>query len=167
MGHGTPGGSVSAAVAACAVLLVFASGCYPFEVDGLTSGMSMESARKVLAAASYKNIQARENGIIASGANRLILLSFCKGELVLVQKQLAPTFDTFIRLTDEMRKERGKPADAWGEPADGNLPVEKNAISVLWKDSLTSVKITYTEFASNKQLDVIHETRNACRQILD
>jgi hypothetical protein len=70
-------------------------------------------------------------------------------------------------LIDEKRKELGKPADAWTEPADGNLPVERNAVSFLWRDSLTSVKVTFTEFASNKQLDVVYEIRNVCRQVLD
>ena len=55
---------------------------------------------------------------MASGGNRFILLSFCKDELVLVQKHLAPGFDNFVRLIDEKTKELGRPADAWTEPAD-------------------------------------------------
>ena len=31
---------------------------------------------------------------------------------------------------------------------------------------MTSVKVTYTEFASNKQLDIMYEIKNACRQVL-
>jgi hypothetical protein len=70
-------------------------------------------------------------------------------------------------LIDEKRKELGRPADAWTVPDDGNLPVERNAVSFLWRDNLTSVKVTFTEFAANKQLDVVYEIRNACRQVLD
>lgn len=150
-----------------AVMLLVAKVSDAFEIDGLSSGMSMERARKILEGSSYKNVQTRENGIIASGANRFILLNFCKDELVLVQKHLTPGFDNFARLIDEKRRELGKPVDAWTEPADVNLPVERNAVSVLWRDGVTSVKVTYTEFASNKQLDVLYETKNACRQVLN
>jgi hypothetical protein len=149
------------------LILLAAPASHAFEIDGLSSGMSTEKVRKILEGSAYKNIQTRENGIIASGGNRFILLSFCKDELVMVQKHLTPAFDNFVRLIDEKRKELGKPADAWTEPADGNLPVERNAVSFLWRDSLTSVKVTFTEFASNKQLDVVYEIRNVCRQVLD
>jgi len=149
------------------LILLAAPASHAFEIDGLSSGMSTEKVRKILEGSAYKNIQTRENGIIASGGNRFILLSFCKDELVMVQKHLTPAFDNFVRLIDEKRKELGKPADAWTEPADGNLPVERNAVSFLWRDSLTSVKVTFTEFASNKQLDVVYEIRNVCRQVPD
>lgn len=149
------------------LILLAAKGAHSFQIDGLNSGMSMERARKYLEGSSYKNIQSRENGIIASDADRFILLNFCKDELVLVQKHLTPGFDSFVRLIDEKRKELGKPADAWTEPADANLPVERNAVSFQWRDGLTSVRITYTEFASNKQLDVLYEVENACRQVLN
>jgi hypothetical protein len=138
-----------------------------FEIDGLSSGMSMEKAAKVLEGASYKNIQTRENGIIASGGNRFILLNFCKDGLVMVQKHLAPGFDSFVRLIEEKRRELGKPSDAWTESADVNVPVERNAVAFLWRDGQTSIKVTYTEFASNRQVDMIYETRNNCRQVLD
>lgn len=149
------------------LILLAAQVAHSFQIDGLNSGMSMERARKYLEGSSYKNIQSRENGIIASDADRFILLNFCKDELVLVQKHLTPGFDSFARLVDEKRKELGKPADAWTEPADVNLPVERNAVSFQWRDGLTSVRITYTEFASNKQLDVLYEVKNACRQVLN
>jgi len=150
------------------VLILFAAkGAHSFQIDGLNSGMSMEKARKILESSSYKNIQSRDNGIIASDANRFILLNFCKDELILVQKHLSPGFDNFVRLIDEKRKELGNPTDAWTDPADANLPIERNAVSFLWRDSLTSVRITYTEFASNKQLDVLFEAKNACRQVLN
>ena len=149
------------------LLLLAAPASHAFEIDGLRSGMSAGNARKILEGAGYKNIQARENGMTASGGNRFILLGFCKDELIMLQKHLAPAFDNFVRLIDEKRKELGKPADAWTEPADGNLPVERNSVSFLWRDSLTSVKVTFTEFASNKQLDVVYEIRNPCRQVLD
>lgn len=154
-------------LAGLVVVLFAVKVSHSFEIDGLSSGMSMERARKILEGSSYKNIQTRENGIIASGANRFILLNFCKNELVLVQKHLTPGFDNFVRLIDEKRKELGKAADAWTEPADVHVPVERNAVSFQWRDSLTSVKITYTEFASNKQLDVLYETKNTCRQVLN
>jgi hypothetical protein len=147
-------------------LLLAAQACHAFEVDGLNSGMSMEKARKSLEGSSYTDIQARENRIMAYGGNRFIILNFCKDELVLLQKHLTPGFAEFIRLVDEKRKELGKPADAWAEPADGNLPVERNALSVLWRDNSTSVKVTFTEFASNKQLDILYELKNTCKQVL-
>ena len=148
------------------LMLLAAPVSQAFEIDGLSSGMSMERARKILEGASYKNIQSRDNGITAYGGNRFILLGFCKDELVLVQKHLAPGFDSFVRLVDEITKELGKPADAWTEPADVMFPVERNAVSFLWRDGVTSTKVTYTEFASNRQLDVIYEIVNTCRQVL-
>jgi len=150
-----------------ALMLLAANVSYSFEIDGLSSGMSMEKAKKNLEGSSYKNIQTRENGIIASGGNRFILLNFCKNELVMVQKHLAPDFGSFVRLIDEKRRELGKPADAWTEPADVNFPVERNAVSFLWRDSSTSVKVTFTEFSSNRQLDILYEIKNSCRQVLD
>ena len=149
------------------LLLLAAPASHAFEIDGLRSGMSAGNARKILEGAGYKNIQTRENGMTASGGNRFILLGFCKDELIMLQKHLAPAFDNFVRLIDEKRKELGRPADAWTEPADDNLPVERNSVSFLWRDSLTSVKVTFTEFASNNQLDVVYEIRNPCRQVLD
>jgi len=149
------------------LMLLSAHVSHSFEIDGLTSGMSMDRARKKLEGSSYKNIQTKENGIIASGGNRFILLNFCKDELVLVQKHLQPGFDNFVRLIDEKRKELGKPADAWTETADVNLNFERVAVSFLWHDGMNSVKVTFTEFASNKQLDVTYEIKNTCRQVLD
>jgi hypothetical protein len=149
------------------LILLAADVSHAFEIDALSSGMSMEKAKKILEGSAYKNIQTRENGIIASGGNRFILLKFCKDELVMVQKHVPPGFDNFVRLINEKRKELGRPADAWTEPADGNLSVERNAVSFLWSDSLSSVKVTFTEFASNRQLDVLYEIKNGCRQVLD
>jgi len=146
--------------------LLAANAAHSFEIDGLSSGMSLERARKTLEGSAYKTIQTRENGILASGGNRFVLLNFCKDELVLVQKHLAPGFDSFVRLVDEKTKELGKPADAWTEPADRNVPVERNAVSFLWRDNLTSVRVTFTEFASNRQLDILYEIKNSCRQVL-
>jgi len=149
------------------LILLTAHASQAFEIDGLSSGMSVARAKKVLEGSSYNNIQTRENAIIASGENRFILLNFCKDELVMVQKHLTPGFNNFVRLIDEKRKELGRPVDVWTEPVDVNLPVERNAISFLWRDGLTSVKVTFTEFAANKQLDVLYEIRNACRQVLN
>lgn len=149
-----------------ALLLLAANVTFAFEIDGLVSGMSLERARKTLEGSAYKSIQTRENGILASGGNRFILLTFCKGELVLVQKHLTPSFDNFVRLVDKKRLELGKPADAWTEPADVSVPIERNAVSILWRDSLSTVKVTFTEFASNKQLDILYESKNSCRQVL-
>ena len=150
------------------VLMLFAADVsHSFEIDGLNSGMSMAKAQKALEGSFYKNIQLRENGIIASGGNRFILLKFCKDELVMVQKHVPPSFDNFVRLINEKRKKLGKPADAWTEPADGHLSLERNAVSFLWRDSLSSVKVTFTEFALNKQLDVLYEIKNGCGQVLD
>jgi hypothetical protein len=152
--------------AGLAVLLLTASVSLAFEVDGLNSGMTMERARKTLEAAAYTDIQVRDDRIMASGRNRFILLNFCKDELVLLQKHLAPSFAEFVRLVDKNKAELGKPVEAWVEPADGHLPFERDAVSFLWRDGPSSVKITYTEFASNKQLDILYEIRNPCRQVL-
>lgn len=149
-----------------ALVLLAADVSHPFEIDGLSSGMSMSKARQVLEGSLYTTIQSRENAVIASGGNRFVLLNFCKDELVMVQKHLKPGFDHFVRLVDEKSKELGRPAEAWSEPADINLPVERNAVSFLWRDGLTSVKVTFTEFAANRQLDVLYEIRNVCRQVL-
>jgi hypothetical protein len=160
-------GDVMQSLWTCLVLIALAAtASHAFDIDGLSSGMSMERSKKSLEGASFKNIQIKENGIIASGGSRFVLLSFCKDELVLLQKQLAPGFDNFVRLIDEKTKELGKPVGAWTEPADVNLPVERNAVSFLWRDSQAAVKVTYTEFASNKQLDIMYEIKNVCRQVL-
>jgi hypothetical protein len=159
-------GSMRSLLIGLILILLAAPFSHAFEIDGLNSGMSMERARKVLEGSSYKNIRTRENGITAYGGNRFILLSFCKDELVLVQKHLTPGFESFVRLVDEKTKELGKPADAWTEPVDVAVPVERNAVAFLWRGDVTSVKVTYTEFTSNKQLDVMYEIRNVCRQVL-
>jgi len=129
--------------------------------------MSMERAAKVLEVFSYKTIQVRENSIIASGGNRFILLNFCKDGLVLVQKHLSPGFDVFVRLIAEKRRELGKPSEVWTESADVNVPVERNSVAFLWRDGSTAIKITYAEFALNRQLDIIYEIKNNCRQVLE
>ena len=60
------------------LMLLSAHVSHSFEIDGLTSGISMDRARKKLEGSSYKNIQTKENGIIASGGNRFILLNFSR-----------------------------------------------------------------------------------------
>jgi hypothetical protein len=147
--------------------LVSAAVSPAFEVDGLTNGMSIEKATTVLQGAAYRNIQTTENSMIASGGSRFILLNFCKDKLVLVQKHLPPGFDNFVRLIDAKRKELGKPSDSWSEPADTHLPIERNAVSFLWRDGAASVKVTFAELALNRQLDILYEIKNDCRQILD
>ena len=147
-------------------MLLSAGVSHAFEVDGLSSGMSMEKVRKTLERSAYTDIQTRENSIMAYGGSRFILLNFCKDELVLLQKHLTPAFAEFVRLVDEKTRELGKPAEAWSEPADGNLPVERNAVCLLWRTGPASVKVTFTEFASNKQLDILYEIKNPCRQVL-
>jgi hypothetical protein len=149
-----------------AYILLSAHASHAFEVDGLSSGMSMERARKTLEAAAYTDIQTRENRILAYGGNRFILLNFCKDELVLLQKHLTPAFAEFVRLVDGKKKELGKPAEAWVEPVDEHLPIERNAVCFLWRDGSTSVKVTFTEFASNNQLDILYEIKNPCKQVL-
>jgi hypothetical protein len=138
-----------------------------FEVDGLVSGMSIKKATAALQMAAYSNIQTTEHSVMASGGSRFILLSFCKDRLVLVQQHLSPGFDNFIRLIDEKRKELGKPADSWGEPAEAHLPVNRNAISLLWTYGGDSVKVTFTELALNRQLDILYEVKNDCRRVPD
>lgn len=154
---------------ASAVILILCSAyvSHAFEIDGLVSGMAVDKARAVLQGAAYTNIQATENSLIASGGGRFMLLNFCRNRLVLVQKHLPPGFENFVRLVDEKRKELGKPSDSWGEPADALLPVERYAVSFLWKDGVSSVKVTFAELALNRQLDILYETKNDCRQILD
>jgi len=147
--------------------LLSANVSHAFEIDGLVSGMPIDKARAVLQGAAYTNIQTTENSLIASGGGRFILLNFCKDRLVLVQKHLPPGFDDFVRLVDEKRKALGRPSDSWSEPADGLLPVERHAVSFLWKDGAASVKITFAELALNRQLDILYEIKNDCRKILE
>jgi hypothetical protein len=70
-------------------------------------------------------------------------------------------------LIDAKRKELGKPSDSWSETADTHLPVERNAVSFLWRDGADSVKVTFAELALNRQLDILYEIKNDCRQILN
>ena len=153
----------------CALILFAASVSHAFEVDGLKSGISMNEAKRLLESQSYKKIEIKDNSIVAfdqSGSDgRFIALSFCKGKLVQAQKHLKPRFDYFVRLVNEKRRELGKPADAWTVPTDVVSNVESNSVAFLWRDGETFIKVTYTEFGSNNQLDILYEIKNACWQV--
>lgn len=150
----------------CVFILLAASVSHAFEIDGIKSGISMDEAKKLLESYSYKTIEVKDNSIIASdeprGSDRFIALSFCKGKLVQAQKHLKPRFDYFVRLVNEKRRELGKPTDAWTRPTDVTSNYESNSVSFLWKDGPTFIKVTYSEFGSNNQLDILYEIKNSC-----
>lgn len=156
-------------VALITIVMLGANVSHAFEMDGLKSGISTEVAKRLLESYSYKNIKIEDHSIIASdqtgGESRLIALSFCNNKLVQAQKHLIPRFDNFIRLVNDKRKEIGKPIDAWTEPTDVTSNLEKNAVSFLWKDGPTFIKISYTEFKSNNQFDITYEIKNKCWEL--
>ncbi len=155
-------------------MLVSLNGAQAFDVDGLKSGMSIEQAKSVIEKYSYGKVEIEENQIRAwdppgppGVTGRFIVLNFCKGKLALLQKHLKPRFDYFVRLVQEKRRELGPPVDAWSRPTDIKSHFESNSIYFLWKDGLTFIfiKVSYTEFGSNNQLDITNEIRNECWQI--
>ena len=151
------------------IIIMGANTSHAFEMDGLKSGITMEVAKRLLESYSYKNIKKDDHSIIASdqtsGESRLIALSFCKNKLVQVQKHLIPRFDNFTRLVNDKRKEFGKPVDAWSEPTDVTSNFESNAVSFLWRDGPTFIKISYTEFKSNNQFDITYAIKNICWEL--
>ena len=96
---------------------------------------------------------------------RLISATFCKGKLVQVQKHLKPRFDHFVRLIEQKTEELGSPAAAWAKPSDVESRVDSNSDSFLWRDGPTSITVSYTEFTSNHQLDIVYEIKNSCWQV--
>jgi len=149
----------------CIFLLLLTNVSHAFEIDGIKSGISIDEARKTLEKYSYKNIKLENNSIMASDENRFIVLSFCKGKLVYVQKALKPRFDYFVRLVNEKRRELGKPSDAWTSPTDVTSNYEDDSVSFLWKDGPTFIKVNYREFSSNNQLDIAYEIKNSCWEV--
>ncbi|MEN6375262.1 MAG: hypothetical protein ABFD75_10865 [Smithella sp.] len=147
-------------------ILLLASVSHAFEIDGLKSGISMDEAKKLLESFSYKTIEVKDNSMIASdeprGSGRFIALCFCKGKLVQAQKHLKPRFDYFVRLVSEKRRELGKPTAAWTQPTDVTSSYESNSVSFRWKDGQTFIKVTYSEYGSNNQLDILYEIKNLC-----
>jgi len=96
---------------------------------------------------------------------RLFNLNFCKGSLVQVQKELEPRFDHFVRLIDEKRRELGRPIDAWSRPPGVTESLDKSSITFVWKNGKTLIQVSYTEFPSNKFLDITYEIKNTCWKI--
>lgn len=150
-------------------VLVLGSTSHAFEIDGFKSGMSVGEAQKQLEAYSYKNIKQEGNNITAYyhsvKSPRLFNLNFCKGVLVQVQKELDPSFDRFVRLIDEKRKELGRPVDAWSNRADATASLEKSSITFIWKNGKTLIQASYKEFPSNNFLDIVYEEKNECWKI--
>ena len=68
------------------LILLSSNVSHAFEIDGLKSGMSMEAERSLLETYSYRQIQIKENSILASDQSgsdgRFIALTFCEGKLV-------------------------------------------------------------------------------------
>jgi len=150
------------------ILIISVNVAGAFEIDGLKSGMSKEQAKKVLDSFSFSDIRIENDNIIAQDKEkkdgRLLALVFCKGKLVQVQKHLKPRFDYFARLVNEKRRELGKPADAWAKPTDVMSNIEDNEVTILWKNGPTFVKVTYHDFGSSNQLDIIYVMSNTCYQ---
>lgn len=92
-------------------------------------------------------------------------MNFCKGRLVQVQKNLQPRFDYFVRLVDDLRKQHGRPLDAWSRPSDVASNAESSDVSFIWRDGSDFVTVTYTQFLSNNQLSITHGARNDCWRI--
>jgi hypothetical protein len=82
-----------------------------------------------------------------------------------VQKHLEARFSDFVRLTEQKTKELGKPVAAWTRPSNVEAGAESNSVSFLWKNGTTVVTVSYTEFSSNKQLDIVYEVKNSCWQV--
>lgn len=152
------------------IALVICPPAFPFEVDGLRSGMSFDEAKSIVEKQSYGHVEAKDNHIGAWDAptkrpGRGIFLNFCKGRLVQVQKDLQPRFDYFVKLVDDKRRKLGQPLDAWSRPTDVTSSAESNAIALIWRDGSDFVTVTYTQFSSNNQLDITHDARNDCWRI--
>lgn len=140
---------------------------YSFDVDGFKTGMTFAAARALVESHSYSHVEVKDGHIGAwdtppSSSGRTISLIFCKGRLVLIQKHLQPRFDYFVRLVDDKRKELGRPRDSWAQPADVTATVESNSVKFVWRDGSDFVVVSYTQFSSNNQLDIVHETPNDC-----
>ena len=152
-----------------AFMLLLGEGVFAFEIDGLRSGMSLDQATKAMESLSYEKIEIRENSVMAydksTEGGRLISATFCKGKLVQAQKHLQPRFDHFVRLVEQKTKDLGRPTAAWTRPADVESRIISNSVSFLWHDGPTSVTVSYTEFPSTRQLDIVYEIKNSCWQV--
>jgi hypothetical protein len=149
-------------VAVTASLALWSS-AYSFETDGFKSGMAFSEAQRLIKS-RFTHIEIKDDYIGASnapGTHRDIFLTFCKGRLVMLQRYFDPRFETFVRLVADKSKELGTPLDTMARPAnvDG---VKVNAISFLWRVQSDFLLVSYTEFPTNAQLDVVYQARNDC-----
>lgn len=151
-------------------LIIFYEIGYSFEVDGLKSGMSMIDVKLILEKYSYESIQVLEDQIIAQRKtggiyHSMIVANFCNNKLCLVQKDLKPRFDYFVQLVADKTRELGKPLDVRSNPTDVASNIISNSITFIWKDGNSFISVTYTEFSSNNQLNIVYETYNDCYKI--
>lgn len=153
------------------MLIMISMPAYSFEIDGFQSGMSYEAAKTLIESQSFDRVELGDNYMVAQDLpddyfGRLYSLNFCKGQLTLVQKNLNPRFDYFVRLIHEKRNQLGQPLDAWSEPNDVTSMIDSNAVFFIWRDgSADLVTVSYVEFTSNSQLSITYETRNECRSV--
>lgn len=154
---------------ACLVLsLAVSDSAYSFDLDGFNSGMSFAAARKLVESRAYDHVDVKEDDIGAwdapnRTAPRTVFLTFCKGRLVTVQKFLPPhQLDRFVRLVDEYRKRLGRPIDALSQPALDPPGAERSALVFVWRDGSEFVIVSFTQFKTNNQLDIVHQAPNEC-----
>lgn len=153
------------------LMIIFAPASFAFEVDGFKSGMTIGQAKILIERYSYDKVEITDNSIVAmdtSGkrTDRKIVLSFCQGKLVRLEKGLQPRFDYFVRLLDEKRREMGRPIDAFARPTPVTSNFEMNSISFFWKNGPTVIEVEYWDFGSNTQLDIRYEIGSECRRSL-
>lgn len=147
----------------CAVVFV-ATSASAFDIDGLSTGQSREKAIAQLERYGLKITSEKDDHVLATAAGRLYSLNFCKGSLVSVQKNLEPTFNTFIELTARFHTLYGAPLSVAPKLPDPTSYAPAHSLSISWRDKAELITATHKSFSSNNQTDVTYDARNACFQ---
>jgi hypothetical protein len=151
------------------IILLITSECYSFDVDGFQSGMTSKTIVGILNEQSFYEVSRKGNDIHAYDirANRTVRsynFSFCRGKLVLLQKNFEASMSQLIALIDLFLKRYGDSVQVNTEISDASYG-KHHAMHFLWKKRSEMFSIHYHVFPKNDQLFLVYEVENNCYQV--
>lgn len=139
-------------------------GASAFEIDGLKTGLSREKAISQLETLNLKITSISDNNVVAEASGRLYSLNFCNGSLVNVQKNLEPSFDTFVDLVSRFKSLYGAPLSIDPQLPNPTSYAMGYDLSVSWRVGRELVTAEHVSFKSNSQTSVTYDAPNLCFQ---
>jgi hypothetical protein len=124
---------------------------------------------EILTESSFYEVSRKGNDIHAYDirANKKVKsynFSFCRGKLVLLQKNVEASMSQLIELFELFLRNYGESVQCETEISDESYG-EHRSMNFLWKNRSEMASIHYHVFPKNDQLFLVYEVENSCYQI--